>query len=91
MPSQGAPLTFLQRPTLRGPGGVKRLLTSGKRPFARCRSKSAKDVLRDVHRPAPGLLWPNPRQEWGGADWAEGDILRAKFGSLGAVEATLLS
>ena len=44
-----------------------------------------------ARRPAPGLLWPNPRQEWGGADWAEGDILRADFGSLGAVEATLLS
>jgi 2-keto-4-pentenoate hydratase len=42
-------------------------------------------------RPAPGLVWPNPRQEWGGADWAEGDVLRADFGALGAVEVVLLS
>jgi 2-keto-4-pentenoate hydratase len=42
-------------------------------------------------RPAPGLVWPNPRQEWGGADWVEGDVLRADFGALGAVEVTLLS
>jgi 2-keto-4-pentenoate hydratase len=42
-------------------------------------------------RPAPGLLWPNPRQEWGGASWAEGDVLRAEFEGLGAVEARLLN
>lgn len=42
-------------------------------------------------RPAPGLVWPNPRREWGGAEWAEGDLLRAEFEGLGTVEATLLN
>mmetsp|Transcript_34406 Transcript_34406/g.75316 ORF Transcript_34406/g.75316 Transcript_34406/m.75316 type:complete len:324 (-) Transcript_34406:82-1053(-) len=39
-------------------------------------------------RPSPPL-GGKPRPEWGMASWKEGDILRAKFGTLGEVKVTL--
>ena len=41
-------------------------------------------------RPKPSL-GGTPRPEWGSASWREGDVLRAKFGTLGEVQVVLKS
>jgi len=40
-------------------------------------------------RPKPPLGGATPRPEWGSAKWREGDVLRAKFGTLGEVKVIL--